>query len=291
MIHPEVFLVAETQLQEIELKQYLNSIGANEYNPDPNNEEDDLTLLTAFSGKLCYRSFQAGLNKNVTKVRDNIGEYIDNIHKVGHGSVLEHVSISFVFKNVSRVFTHELVRHRVGVAISQESMRYVALDTIPMWMPAIIYNDAKARMIWEDAISDVTDSIAHLQQALIRDDMSFTEKKFITSHIRRLAPMGIATAMVWTVNVRSLRHIIQLRTSRHAEEEIRLVFDAVAQICKQRYPSLFGDMQCEYVNGYNEWLSKYPSEPYVNELLKKKDEEIIELKRKLHGMWDQQIGD
>ena len=289
MIHPEVFLVAETQLQEIELKQYLNSIGANEYNPDPNNEEDDLTLLTAFSGKLCYRSFQAGLNKNVTKVRDNIGEYIDNIHKVGHGSVLEHGSISFVFKNVSRVFTHELVRHRVGVAISQESMRYVALDTIPMWIPPIINNNPAAKITWEWGIQKAEETIKKLQEILIKDNISFTEKKFITSHIRRLAPMGITTAMVWTVNVRSLRHIIQLRTSRHAEEEIRLVFDTVAQICKQRYPSLFGDMQCEYVNGYNEWLSKYPSEPYVNELLKKKDEEITELKRKLHGMWDQQL--
>ena len=74
---------------------------------------------------------EAGLNKNVSKVRTDHDEYLRNILKQRHGSVLEHVTYSFVFHNVIRVLTHELVRHRPGVAISQESMRFVRLDDIP----------------------------------------------------------------------------------------------------------------------------------------------------------------
>ena len=124
------------------------------------------------------------------------------------------------------------------LAISQESMRYVALDTIPMWIPPIINNNPAAKITWEWGIQKAEETIKKLQEILIKDNISFTEKKFITSHIRRLAPMGIATAMVWTVNVRSLRHIIQLRTSRHAKKKFVLVFHEVANIVLSLSPSL-----------------------------------------------------
>ena len=52
-----------------------------------------------------------------------------------HGSVLEHANYSFAFRNVSRVFTHELIRHRAGSAFSQESLRYVRLTDIGFRVP------------------------------------------------------------------------------------------------------------------------------------------------------------
>lgn len=66
------------------------------------------------AGKAYYRSWQPGLNPNVTKTRDGAKGYIRNIIGTGHGSVLEHTPVSFLIYNVSRVFTHELVRHRGG---------------------------------------------------------------------------------------------------------------------------------------------------------------------------------
>lgn len=270
-VEPNVRLLAWTMFDREEAEQYVNDIGGEQYQLDPDGKADWLSALTAFAGKICYRSFQPLLNKNVKKVREDIGEYIDNIHKVGHGSVLEHASMTFMFENVSRVFTHELVRHRVGVGISQESMRYVALDDLPMWMPKCIAENQSARDSWRNAIRAVERSIGELQHHLIKDDMPFSQKKFLTSHIRRLAPQGIGTAMVWTANVRSLRHIIQLRTSRHAEEEIRLVFNQVATIVRKRMPMLLEDMECTQVQGYGEWLSKYPAEPYTNQLIENRN--------------------
>ena len=88
-----------------------------------------------FGGRACYRSWEPGLNPNVTRVRTDQKEYFANILRSAHGSVLEHANWSFALRNVSRVFTHELVRHRAGSAFSQESLRYVRLTDIGFRVP------------------------------------------------------------------------------------------------------------------------------------------------------------
>jgi thymidylate synthase (FAD) len=76
----------------------------------------------------------------------------------------------------------------------------------------------------------------------------FSEKKHKTSFMRRFAPDGVATGIMWTANVRELRHVIEARTAPGAEEEIRLVFAEVARIMKDEAPALFGDFT-EQENG------------------------------------------
>ena len=95
-------------------------------------------LLLEFGGRACYRSWEPGLNPNVSRIRTDRREYFANILRSGHGSVLEHANYSFAFRNVSRVFTHELVRHRAGSAFSQESLRYVRLTDIGFRVPAAL---------------------------------------------------------------------------------------------------------------------------------------------------------
>src|ERR1700678_4364749 len=95
-------------------------------------------LLVEFGGKACYRSWEPGLNPNVTRVRAERSEYLENILRSGHGSVLEHANYSFALRNASRVLTHELVRHRAGSAFSQESLRYVRLTDIGFRVPSAL---------------------------------------------------------------------------------------------------------------------------------------------------------
>ncbi|KKK63349.1 hypothetical protein LCGC14_2995190, partial [marine sediment metagenome] len=78
------------------------------------------------------------INRNLTRVREGNQPHIKNILDSGHGSVLEHASATFAFRNVSRVFTHEIVRHRAGWAFSQESLRYVRADELGYWLPSIL---------------------------------------------------------------------------------------------------------------------------------------------------------
>src|SRR5919202_1194933 len=92
-------------------------------------------LLVEFGGRACYRSWEPGLNPNVTRVRTDQREYFENILASAHGSVLEHASWSFALRDVSRVATHEIVRHRAGAAYSQESLRYVRLVDVGFRVP------------------------------------------------------------------------------------------------------------------------------------------------------------
>ncbi len=62
------------------------------------------------------------------------------------------------------------------------------------------------------------------------EGVPFHVKKEVTSALRRLAPIGLSTDIIWTANVRTLRHVIEMRTDEGAEEELRLVFDQVARI-------------------------------------------------------------
>lgn len=193
----------------------------------------------------CYRAWEPGLNPNVSKVRNDHAAYLNNILKSAHGSVLEHASFTFVLHNVSRVMTHELVRHRPGTAVSQESLRFVRLDDIPFWFP----DWARADPELMKRASALLDQMEEFQRWMAGhfglDDagLPFHEKKHKTSFMRRLAPDGVATGIVWTANIRSLRHTIEARTDPGAEEEIRLVFGKIAELMRAEAPLLFGDYE------------------------------------------------
>jgi thymidylate synthase (FAD) len=208
--------------------------------------------LVHFSGN-CYRSWEPGLNPNVSKVRTDQKEYFLNILRSGHGSVLEHANYSFVIWDCSRVFTHEIIRHRAGSAFSQESLRFVRLRDIPFRIPDSLEPMRPQIISILETLEDFQITAAgHF--GLDEEGKSFHEKKEITSALRRLAPEGLSTMIIWTANVRTLRHTIQARTDAGAEEEIRYVFDKIGRIMLQEAPLLFGDFT---VGEDGAWRTEY----------------------------------
>src|SRR5207253_9047817 len=133
------FLIAGPSIDVEGMREYLRDVGGEswlerrlqEVDAAPNAGE----LLVEFAGRACYRSWEPGLNPNVSRVRTDQREYFANILRSAHGSVLEHANYSFALRNVGRPFTHELVRHRAGSAFSQESLRYVRLADIGFRVP------------------------------------------------------------------------------------------------------------------------------------------------------------
>jgi thymidylate synthase (FAD) len=83
----------------------------------------------------------------------------------------------------------------------------------------------------------------------IDNEAKFDVNKKLTSAFRRVAPIGVATTIGWSCNMRSLRHCIEMRTDPHAEEEIRVVFGMVYNLVRERYPNLFADYESEEVDG------------------------------------------
>src|SRR5271167_18061 len=139
LTEPAVFLIARPSIDVEGMRGYLEDVGGESWLERRLGEADGQAnageTLVEFGGRACYRSWEPGLNPNVTKVRTDQRAYFANILRSAHGSVLEHANYSFAIRNCSRIFTHELVRHRAGSAFSQESLRYVRLTDIGFRVP------------------------------------------------------------------------------------------------------------------------------------------------------------
>ena len=258
-IEPEVYLIAETKTDPQQLKAALASLGkqtALEWlNKTKQASKSEGELLTEIAGRICYKSFGLGLNPNVTKIRQNSQDYIENTLAKGDGSIFEHATCTFAFLNVSRVFTHELVRHRAGVAISQESLRYVRPSDIKLWLPPDLEGRRKEV---KSIVEDIEQDYRSLEGSFEWDKLNFDVKKRITSALRRILPDGMATSIIWTANHRTIRHVIAMRTAEGAEVEIRYVFDKVARVMKERFPLIYHDFEyTELEDKTRTWRPKF----------------------------------
>lgn len=239
---PKVSIIGSTSINRDALLDYLLSIGAEEFI----DEWDGCTLpdwlkICSFYAKLCYKSLVLGMNENVTKIR-GIEDNIQNCIDVGHGSVFEHASINMVIEDCSRIFTHELVRHRVGTAFSQESGRYCVPEELKMVIDPRIDS-----AILDEVLAGIERDYLALKAMFLDPGVPFAEKKAITSALRRMLPNGMANTIGFTVNLRELRHIMVMRTNRGAEWEMRYVFNQVYGLLKDT--GLFYGLNHETVDG------------------------------------------
>jgi len=310
-VEPKVYLIGHSIGNPDAIEKWLNDLGVSDERVDELanigvQEKSDAEQIVELAGRRCYKSFEVGLNANVTKIRENIVQYIDNILKVGHGSVLEHVTFNFAIENVSRVFTGEMNRHRAGMAISEGSMRYIRFEDIPYWIPTSIQGeheneesiDNHLRLKLIDFLlegvkdnfdeADYTKICSILDPAIdgtknryvgewnteekkcfsraamgisflisefiygkmvknwgdeLSESSKFKAKKDVTSMMRRIIPMGVATGGLWTGNIRALRHVFNMRCAPEAEEEIRLVGIQMLEILKAQEPTFFRDFK------------------------------------------------
>jgi len=262
LVQPEVYFIGETAILSEGMIDYLRASGnedfANSITEAKSQGLSDGEILTSFYAKLCYASLTLGHNKNLTRTRD-IQDNLKACWDQGHGSVWEHAQLNFVVRNCSRVFTHELVRHRVGTSFSQTSGRYVRGDEVNIVFDPIL---EPVRAGIEHLQKEIENSYHDMVVLMELDTMTdFTRKKQITSALRRILPNGQSNEIGFSVNLRSLRHTVLMRTSRGAEWEIRVVFEQIYNLVKAKYPLLFHGAKEEVVNGIVE-VSGLKMQPY-----------------------------
>jgi len=277
---PDAFWLGYTQINESELYRYLESTQNTDFLKSYTAAKDeglsDAEILCSMFAKLCYKALTLGKNANITRTRD-IPNNIISCFDTGHGSIFEHVTFNFIVSPCSRVFTHELVRHRVGVAFSQTSGRYCRLDRIPIiWDPQL----EPVKDLWDKHLEKTEDLVylsecklnlrvpppdhpdVHMEDYFIsrelprrwvpNDKMDFTKKKKLTSAIRRIAPNGQSNEIAVSFNLRALRHTLLMRTASVAEWEIRLVFNKIFNLLKDKYPLIFYGAKERMVDGLPE---------------------------------------
>ena len=203
-------------------------------------ESSDGERLAEFAGRLCYMS-----QKNPAK--RNTREYLENIKKQGHGSVLEHANYSILLEGVSRSLTHELVRHRAGFAYSQLSQRYVDESDAHFVIPPAIIGDEALEGEWrrqiESALASYIGLVEHLMERYGWVADKVHRRKMAREAARGVLPNSTETKIVVTANARAWRTMLELRSSEGAELEIRRCAVALIRLLQQEAPGFFADFE------------------------------------------------
>jgi thymidylate synthase (FAD) len=190
-----------------------------EYESAPPNGDEILNAIE-WAGRTCYKS-EDRINTN------SAVQFVANIIRRGHESVLEHISIS-VRIITDRGVTHELVRHRIA-AYSQESTRYCN------------YAGKEIEFIRPVDFSITSDGLA-----LLRDIEEYynrlIEANFTPQQARYFLPNGLKTEIVVTFNLRQWRHFFRLRTSKAAHPQMRSLARSMLSDFRARIPVVFDDI-------------------------------------------------
>lgn len=134
---------------------------------------------------------------------------IKKLIKKGHTSVIEHVVYTFSIKGISRVCSHQLVRHRIA-SYSQQSHRYVKVDKDSFVEPESIKKSKYTKLLWDNYL----DTVFYLYDKFIDEGMLKEDARFIL-------PNAVKTELIMTINARSLRNFFQQRLDKESQWEIR----------------------------------------------------------------------
>ncbi|HEY0972119.1 MAG TPA: FAD-dependent thymidylate synthase [Gemmatimonadales bacterium] len=203
-------------------------------------ESTDGERLAEFAGRLCYMSQRNPAGRSTR-------EYLENIKRQGHGSVLEHAGYSLLLEGVSRSLTHELVRHRAGFAYSQLSQRYVDESEANFVVPPAMIGDEALEGAWRAQIEAAQAAYVHLVDELMERYKWVGDKvhrrKMAREAARGVLPNSTETKIVVTGNARAWRTMLELRSSEAAELEIRRAAVMVLRVLQREAPAFFCDFE------------------------------------------------
>ncbi|EKE01372.1 MAG: Thymidyte synthase complementing protein [uncultured bacterium] len=182
------------------------------------------------AGRTCYKS-----ENRITK--DSAEKFVEMILKLGHETVIEHVSAS-IRLITNRGVTHELVRHRMA-SYSHESTRYVRYSgevefIRPVWWSDPKYSEAQKNN-WLEAMEQAEKFYLKALEAGDKPEQA-----------REVLPHALKTEIVATANLREWRHIFDLRCSPKAHPQMRaLMLDCLKGFAKE-IPVVFDDLVKKY---------------------------------------------
>jgi thymidylate synthase (FAD) len=188
------------------------------FTPDPEHLIED-------AARICYDSFEK--KGPLSHIR-----IIEHLIRSGHESVLEHASVTYRVGGVSRTLTHQLVRHRIA-SYSQRSQRYVKEREPSYVTPPALSNVAS--LIFHKAMDNAWAAYNELLECGIKGE----DARFVL-------PNACQSEIIITMNFRELRHFFKLRTSKHAQWEIRnMAKEMWNQVMRIGAANVFADIKFE----------------------------------------------
>ncbi|MEE9356208.1 MAG: FAD-dependent thymidylate synthase [Methylococcaceae bacterium] len=197
----------------------------------------DAENIIAKAAKLCYSD--STISELIERVNSQeTGAFIEKLIGMGHDSPLEHVSFNFGVEGISRVTSHQLVRHRIA-SYSQQSQRYVKLNkTFDYIIPESIQGNRPAF----EEYTRLMEVVHKIYVALLDVDIPAEDARYIL-------PNATETKIFITMNARTLLHFFQKRCCNRAQWEIRQMALEMLIEVKKVAPLLFHDAGPQCVAG------------------------------------------
>ncbi len=189
------------------------------YTPEPDR-------VVALSARLCYSKI--GISELAEKLtEDKIRDLINRLRSSGHLSPFEHASFTFGIEGISRVTSHQLVRHRIA-SYSQQSQRYVKMSNGEFVIPPSVKKNPSAL----ELVSSLNDTALSVYNKLIQLGIPEEDARYVL-------PQGITTKIIVTMNARELLHFFNLRCCLRAQWEIRMMANFMLKEVKKVSPVIF----------------------------------------------------
>ncbi|NLP41902.1 MAG: FAD-dependent thymidylate synthase [Veillonellaceae bacterium] len=180
----------------------------------------------AMSARLCYSP--VGAEQLVEKMSDaQVEKLVTKIVDMGHSSTLEHASFTFAIEGVSRVLTHQLVRHRIA-SYSQQSQRYVSEHDFEYILPPTVAANPAAKEKFEALM----DNIRATYDELVELGVHKEDARYCLAN-------ATETKIVVTMNARALLNFFSLRCCTRAQWEIRKMAELMLAEVRKVAPLLF----------------------------------------------------
>lgn len=181
--------------------------------------------IVAAAARLCYSPDGADvLLEGMTEKKVTV--FIGKLVELGHLSPIEHISFTFAVEGVSRVLSHQMVRHRIA-SYSQKSQRYVPEDNFSYIVPPSVRENIEASRIFREQMDKISDAYSVLCGLVHHEDA------------RYILPNACETKFVFTMNARSLLNFFRLRCCMRAQWEIRELAETIYKEVKKVAPTLF----------------------------------------------------
>ncbi len=189
------------------------------YTPEPDR-------VVAISARLCYSKI--GISELAEKLADDkIKDLLKKLESSGHLSPFEHANFTFGIEGISRVTSHQLVRHRIA-SYSQQSQRYVKMSNGEFVIPPSIKKNSSA----SELVYNLNDMAMSVYNKLIQLGIPEEDARYIL-------PQGITTKIIVTMNARELLHFFNLRCCLRAQWEIRTMANLMLRKVKEVAPIIF----------------------------------------------------
>jgi len=134
---------------------------------------------------------------------------------------------TFAVEKISRVCSHQLVRHRVA-SFSQQSQRYIKVKRLS----ERVVTPPSVEATGEPVFLEFVEKASEAYQLLVDQGVPKEDARFVL-------PNAAETSLLMTMDGRSLFHFFGLRCCNRAQWEIRALADAMLGEARTAEPEVF----------------------------------------------------